>query len=80
MATLNNSRVDPQQKICEHTCWNFVCWCECFCESLKAISPSKRLARQKVTEGKITALGTQMISIAQTSRKETETPDGHCNN
>ena len=30
------------------------------------------LARQKVTEGKITTLGTQMVSVAQTSLKEIE--------
>ena len=32
----------------------------------------KLLAKQKVNEGKITALGTQMVSIAQTILKETE--------
>ena len=32
----------------------------------------KLLARQRVTEGKITAIGTQMVSIAQISLKEIE--------
>ena len=32
----------------------------------------KLLSKQKVNEGKITALGTQMVSIAQTTLKEIE--------
>ena len=32
----------------------------------------KLLARQKITEDKIKALGTQMVSIAQTSSKKIE--------
>ena len=32
----------------------------------------KLLTKQKVNEGKITALGTQMVSIAQTTLKEIE--------
>ena len=34
----------------------------------------KLLTRQKINEGKITTLGTQMASIAQTTLKETEKP------
>ena len=32
----------------------------------------KLLTKQKINEGKLTALGTQMISIAQTTLKEIE--------
>ena len=37
----------------------------------------KLLTKQKVNEGKITALGTQMVSIAQTTLKEIERRQKH---
>ena len=51
-----------------------------FCQFIKAFTPSfspqkgikKLLTKQMINKGKITALGTQMVSIAQTTLKEIE--------
>ena len=79
MPMLNKSRINPQphggfKRFVSAIAATLSEWHECFCEPQKKQSTlqkgrKKLLATQKVTEGKITAVGTQIVSIAQISLK-----------
>ena len=54
------------------------------CESQKAVSPSKRYetttGKKRVGEGRISALGTQIVSVARLHWKKLKDSEGHYEN
>ena len=81
MPTFNKSRVDPQphgryKRFVSTLNGILFDGVNAFISHKKHSAPQKRmkklLTKQKLNEDKITALGTQMVSIAQTTLKEIE--------